>query len=124
MRVGIQFSSFLFKLQPVLALILCHDSFCTQETLLLSQKIKHPHAGNVCGVCRVTFLHQISDQANSLVAGHQNIRKNQGGGCDVSHPHCLGSDRQEVQDPITEGAAQPEVPELDNEIGGHNCVES
>ena len=30
--------------------------------------------------------------------------EDQGGGCDVSRPHCLGSARQEVQDPITEGA--------------------
>ena len=46
-----------------------------------------------------------------------------GGGCDVSHPHCLGSARQEVQDPITEGAVEPEVSELDDQLGGQNGIE-
>ena len=49
--------------------------------------------------------------------------EDQGGGCDVSHPHCLGSARQEVQDPVTEGAVEPEVSELDDQLGGHNGIE-
>ena len=47
--------------------------------------------------------------------------EDQGGGCEVSH-HCLGSARQEVQDPVTEGADEPEVSELDGQLG-HNGIE-
>ena len=40
-----------------------------------------------------------------------------------SYPHCLGSARQEAQDPVTKGGVEPEVPELHSELGGHNGVE-
>ncbi|KAI3359045.1 hypothetical protein L3Q82_015431 [Scortum barcoo] len=50
--------------------------------------------------------------------------ESQGGGCGAAHPHSLGSARQEVQDPVTEGAVEPEVSELGDELGGHDGVES
>ncbi len=38
------------------------------------------------------------------------------------YPHRLGFACQEVQDPITEGGAEPKVSELGDELGGHNGV--
>ncbi len=47
----------------------------------------------------------------------------QGRGCGAAYPHSLGSARQEVQDPITEGGDEPKVSELGDELGRHNCIE-
>ena len=53
----------------------------------------------------------VGEQGVEERAEHAALRgtgvEDQGGGCDVSHPHCLGSARQEVQDPVTEGAVEP-----------------
>ncbi len=49
--------------------------------------------------------------------------ESQGGGCGGAYPHSLGSACQEVQDPITEGGVEPKVPELSDELGGHNGIE-
>ncbi|KAI3353500.1 hypothetical protein L3Q82_020020 [Scortum barcoo] len=48
--------------------------------------------------------------------------QSQGGGCGAAHPHSLGSARQEVQDPVTEGAVEPEVGEGSVEgVHGQTC---
>lgn len=49
--------------------------------------------------------------------------ESQGGGCGVAYPHCLGSARQKVQYPITEGDVEPKVSELGDELQGHYGIE-
>ena len=49
--------------------------------------------------------------------------ESQGGGCGAAYPHSLGSARQEVQDPITEGDVEPKISELGDELLGHDGIE-
>ncbi len=47
----------------------------------------------------------------------------QGGGCTAVHQHSLRSARQEVKYPITQGGAESQICELDDEFGRHNGTE-
>ena len=49
--------------------------------------------------------------------------ESQGGGCGAAYLHSLGSLRQEVQEPITEGYVEPKVSELGDKLQGHDGIE-
>ena len=64
----------------------------------------HDGVGALCGQA-VVREQEVEERAEHAALRGSGV-EDQGGGCDVSLPHCLGSARQEVQDPITEGAVE------------------
>ncbi|KAI3372494.1 hypothetical protein L3Q82_022695 [Scortum barcoo] len=63
----------------------------------------------------------VQQRAEHTALGGAGVQS-QGGGCGAAHPHSLGSARQEVQDPITQGAVEPEVGDQILEVNGQSFV--
>ena len=70
----------------------------------------------------VMYEQEVQERTEHAALGGAGVEC-QVGGCGAAYPHSLGSARQEVQDPITDGGVEPKVSELGDRLQGHDGIE-